>query len=124
MSETQRTLIRLVLICALLTLAVPAAVSRSADQGKAPAFDLNSLDRSMDPCVDFYQFSCGSWMKNNPIPPDRGSYGRGRELQEYNLTVLKGILEKASAADPGRSPVMQRTCDPDVPWRGRKAAGR
>jgi len=122
MSETQRTFIRLVLICALLTLAVPATVSQSADQGKAPAFDLDSLDRSMDPCVDFYQFACGSWMKNNPIPPDRGSYGRGRELQEYNLTVLKEILGKASAPDPGRSPVMQKIGDLYASCMDEKAA--
>jgi putative endopeptidase len=76
--------------------------ARAAEPVKAASFDIANLDRSADPCTDFYQFACGNWMKNNPIPPDRGSYGRGRELQEYNLTVLKGILDKASVPDSTR----------------------
>ena len=37
----------------------------------APSLDLTSLDRSVDPCQDFYKFSCGGWMKNNPVPSDQ-----------------------------------------------------
>ena len=42
-----------------------------------PGLDLNSMDRSADPCVDFYQFVCGGWMKNNPIPPPHTSLQSG-----------------------------------------------
>src|SRR5512146_2077125 len=36
-----------------------------------PSLDVNAMDKSADPCADFYQYSCGGWMKSNPIPPDQ-----------------------------------------------------
>jgi putative endopeptidase len=74
-------------------------------------FDLSAMDRSADPCEDFYQFVCGTWAKNNPIPPDQGSWGRFRELAERNQLVAKQILEKASANDPKRDSVHQKIGD-------------
>ena len=39
-----------------------------------PGLDLKAMDKSADPCVDFYQYSCGGWMQNNPIPSDQASW--------------------------------------------------
>jgi len=39
-----------------------------------PALDVTSMDRSVDPCADFFTYSCGGWIKNNPIPPDQSSW--------------------------------------------------
>ena len=63
-----------------------------------PSFDLTAIDKTIDPCVDFYQYSCGNWMKNNPIPADKSRWGRFNELSEHNLYVLRDILEEAQAA--------------------------
>ena len=62
-----------------------------------PSFDVDAIDKSGEPCVDFYQYSCGTWMKSNPIPPDKSLWGRFSALSEHNMYILRDIL----AAAPG-----------------------
>jgi putative endopeptidase len=62
-----------------------------------PVFDLNAIDKSIDPCVDFYQYACGTWKKNNPIPADKSRWGRFDELAEHNLYILRDILNQAQS---------------------------
>ena len=71
--------------------------SSSAIPQEIPSFDANAIDKTTDPCVDFYQYSCGTWMKNNPIPPDKARWGRFDELYERNLYILREILTQAQA---------------------------
>ncbi len=35
-----------------------------------PSLDVGSMDQSVKPCVNFYQYACGGWQKSNPIPND------------------------------------------------------
>jgi len=71
----------------------------------SPSLDTTSMDRSVDPCMDFYRYSCGEWMKKNPIPPDQSSWDVYGKLAEDNRRFLWGILEEASKPAPNRSQV-------------------
>uniref|UniRef100_A0A183BQ74 Peptidase_M13_N domain-containing protein n=1 Tax=Globodera pallida TaxID=36090 RepID=A0A183BQ74_GLOPA len=42
----------------------------------------NSVDERIEPCEDFFEFACGKWVTNNPIPSDLSSYGHFSELRE------------------------------------------
>jgi putative endopeptidase len=55
--------------------------------------EASSLDRTADPCVDFYQFACGGWMAKNQIPADRARWGRLAEIDEHNKAALQGLLD-------------------------------
>lgn len=103
-------------IIVLLTIfvALGAALGQTASQPQtapAPKFDINNIDKSLDPCVDFYQFACSKWIKNNPAPPDYPDWVSFSEIYEHNLGVLRGILEKASNPKPPRTPVNQKIGD-------------
>ena len=61
--------------------------------------------------MDFYQYACGNWLKNNPIPGDQPVWLSFAEVYEHNLLVLRQILEKAAQNDPGRNAVTQKIGD-------------
>ncbi len=74
-------------------------------------FDPSFVDKTVDPCQDFYRYSCNGWFKRNPLPPDQISYGRFTELYELNRLHLKQILEDASQPAPTRSANEQKIGD-------------
>ncbi len=76
----------------------------------APSLDVASLDKSVDPCTDFYKYACGGWMKNNPIPADQPRWDVYSKLANDNLQFLWGILEQDAEATT-RNPIQQKIGD-------------
>ena len=68
----------------------------------ALGFSVKNIDTTANPCVDFYQYACGTWVKDNPVPADQSRWGRFDLLEENNRDVLREILETASKPDAGR----------------------
>ncbi|HET8667920.1 MAG TPA: M13 family metallopeptidase, partial [Terriglobales bacterium] len=76
-----------------------------------PSLDVNSMDKTADPCTDFYQYSCGGWMKNNPIPGDEAGWDVYSKLEDDNRQFLWGILEDAAKPSSNRDSVQQKIGD-------------
>src|SRR5215475_11132926 len=77
-----------------------------------PSLDPGSMDQTADPCVNFYQYACGGWKKDNPIPADQTSWSVYGKLYQDNLQFLRGILEQVSTDKPGRTPVEKQGLGP------------
>ena len=63
---------------------------------KVAASILSDLDENVDPCDDFYHFSCGGWIKKNPIPDGQSDWSMFKKLTEANELVIKNALESGN----------------------------
>src|ERR1700694_2300270 len=84
------------LLLAALSAAIPASAQHSSSE---PVLDVSAMDRTIDPCVDFYAYSCGGWIKKNPIPPDQANWGTYGKVEDDNRAQLRTILEVAGKAN-------------------------
>jgi len=102
-----------------LVLGAGIAVTALAQQPDAPitsfpytpGLDPGAMDRAADPCVDFYQFACGGWIKANPIPADQSKWEVYSKLNQDNLRFLWGILDDLSKKQAGRNASQQKIGD-------------
>lgn len=76
-----------------------------------PSLETKFMDRSVDPCADFYKFSCGNWNKLNPIPADQSGWGVYGKLTDENNRLLWGILQQLSDPKASRTPNEQKIGD-------------
>src|SRR5260370_35284718 len=96
---------KLLLAMTLVAAAVCAPDRPPAPLPYTPSLEPAFIDRSVDPCTDFWRFSCGNWDKLNPIPPDQASWHVYNKLAQENLQFLRGVLEQAA------KPAAVRTAD-------------
>ncbi len=80
-------------------------------QTGASGVDLGALDRTVSPCTNFYQYACGTWVKNNPMPADQSRWSRFGALSAQNEQVDHEILEQAAKPDPKRTKIQREIGD-------------
>ncbi|XP_047468059.1 phosphate-regulating neutral endopeptidase PHEX [Mugil cephalus] len=111
-----------VCLCAVLLLALILVSQKSSQEEfcltpeciEAAGSILSKIDRSADPCQDFYAFSCGGWLKENPIPEDSSSYGIYPWLRQHVDIRLKELLQAPSHPDEleavTKAKILYRSC--------------
>jgi putative endopeptidase len=98
---------RMALLLLLLTV---ASFAFTQDASKT-SFISDNIDKSVEPCVDFFQYACGNWLAKHPIPADRATYGTGSVVFDQNLDALHDALEVAANPTTKRSAAEQRVGD-------------
>jgi endothelin-converting enzyme/putative endopeptidase len=74
-------------------------------------FDLDLVDKTLDPCQDFYQYACSKWNAANPIPADQVAWGTGSGLRYWNENILREAMDKAAAQTSNRTDYEQKIGD-------------
>src|SRR5579871_1019881 len=105
---------RYLLFTALLCLSSLAVSQQKGSDEELPKLQHLSADQvnpQIDPCTDFYQYSCSKFFAANPIPADQAAWGVAGPLLKWNETVMRQALEAAAAKKQGRTPVEQKIGD-------------
>jgi len=114
-----------IILCLFMTLPVvllgqnpapPTAANAAvtADKTKVPKldhFDPDLVDKTLNPCDDFYKYACNKWIAANPIPADQVYWSTGGGLEMWNDNLLRETLQAASKNDSTRSAVQRKIGD-------------
>ena len=87
------------------------AIAACTPKNKVPALDMNYLDPTVSPKVDFYQYSTGGWQKNNPLRPEFSRYGSFDALREQAQENLNALFESMTTTNAEYGTVDQKISD-------------
>ena len=111
LSSTQSSLAQTASVNSTVAASAGAADQADAKAPKLEHFDPDLVDKTLDPCNDFYKYSCSKWIASNPIPPDQVFWSTGSGLELWNENLLRETLEAASKNDSNRAPIQQKIGD-------------
>jgi len=100
----------IILLSALMAFAQPSPANDTTMPDLA-RFSPDQVDKSLDPCNDFYQYACSKWIKANPIPPDQAGWGTFNKLAIWNIAAIHNTLEQAAQPSSARSAADQKAGD-------------
>ena len=88
-----------------------AMMTATAPAQLRSGIDLKNLDTSVRPADDFYEYACGGWMKNNPLPAAYSRFGSFDRLAEDNNKRINGILKELLENSYTKGSVEQKLSD-------------
>ncbi|XP_055369767.1 endothelin-converting enzyme 2b isoform X2 [Betta splendens] len=104
--EVLLSVLLLAALLALLACLLVLGLGLSSDSGRGLCLSeacvtvasqmVEAMDRSADPCQDFYQFACGGWIRKNPLPDGRSRWSTFNSIWEQNQALLKHLLENGT----------------------------
>ena len=97
----------------LLTIVAMASISMmtSAQTELGSGLNQSDFNKSVRPGDDFYEYACGGWMKNNPLPAAYSRYGSFDRLQETNDKRINGILSELQSNTYAKGTIEQKLSD-------------
>ena len=98
---------------AALVAAVIGCKTEPKQEAKEPnlGFDLSSLDTTVDPCTDFFEYVSGEWARQHPVPGTESRWGNFNILIEENFIKLRGLLDSVAQTSPEKGNYTQLVGD-------------
>src|SRR5262249_26252798 len=106
-----RIFLALMVLLSTLMFAQQANSGSGEEMPSLESFTPDQVDKTLDPCNDFFKYACSKWLKANPIPADQAGWGTFNKLAIWNIAAIRNALEQVSNPDPNRNAADQKAGD-------------